>query len=183
MPIAVNLAKMMGGDIEVKSKLGVGSKFTVYVYLKINKESSDKDEEKADEISEYTKHKYIGKRILLVEDNESNIEIGRELLGIAGITVDVALNGEEAIEKLVENEQDYYDLILMDIQMPVMNGYEATKIIRSMKREDLKKIPIIAMSAYAFTDDIKRAKEVGMNDSISKPIEISKLDKLLSSML
>lgn len=182
MAIAINIAKLMGGDIEVESSLGCGSKFKVEVYLKINEEQQEEIKEKDDEIADYTKCDYSGKRVLLVEDNESNIEIGKELLGAVGIQVEAAENGEKAIESLIENPKGYFDLIFMDIQMPIMNGYETTRIIRKMEREDLKNIPIIAMSAYAFTDDIKRAKEAGMNGSISKPIEISKLNKLLDSI-
>lgn len=183
MAIAINIARLMGGDIEVESSLGHGSKFKVDVYLKINKEQLKEIKEKEDEIASYTKNNYAGKRVLLVEDNESNIEIGKELLGVVGIQVEVAENGEKAIEKIIESEENYFDIIFMDIQMPVMNGYEATKIIRKMQRQDMKNIPIIAMSAYAFSDDLKKAKEAGMTDSISKPIEVSKLNKLLYSLL
>ena len=183
MAIAINIAKLMGGDIEVESTLGKGSRFKVDVYLKINKEQPEEIKEKDDEIANYTKNNYSGKRVLLVEDNESNIEIGRELLGVVGIQVEVAENGEKAIEKIIESEENYFDIIFMDIQMPVMNGYEATRIIRKMQRDDMKKIPIIAMSAYAFSDDLKKAKEAGMTGSISKPVEVSKLNKLLYTLL
>lgn len=183
MAIAINIAKLMGGDIEVESTLGKGSRFKVDVYLKINKEQPEEIKEKDDEISNYTKNNYSGKRVLLVEDNESNIEIGKELLGVVGIQVEVAENGEKAIEKIIESEENYFDIIFMDIQMPVMNGYEATRIIRKMQREDMKNIPIIAMSAYAFSDDLKKAKEAGMTGSISKPVEVSKLNKLLYTLL
>lgn len=183
MAIAINIAKLMGGDVEVESTLGKGSRFKVDVYLKINKEQPEEIKEKDDEISNYTKNNYSGKRVLLVEDNESNIEIGKELLGVVGIQVEVAENGEKAIEKIIESEENYFDIIFMDIQMPVMNGYEATRIIRKMQREDMKNIPIIAMSAYAFSDDLKKAKEAGMTGSISKPVEVSKLNKLLYTLL
>lgn len=183
MAIAINIAKLMGGDIEVESTLGKGSRFKVDVYLKINKEQPEEIKEKDDEIANYTKNNYSGKRVLLVEDNESNIEIGRELLGVVGIQVEVAENGEKAIEKIIESEENYFDIIFMDIQMPVMNGYEATRIIRKMQRNDMKNIPIIAMSAYAFSDDLKKAKEAGMTGSISKPVEVSKLNKLLYTLL
>lgn len=116
-----------------------------------------------------------GKNILLVEDNEMNMEIAYEILTMAGLKVDTACNGKEAVERLTETEPGTYQVVLMDVQMPVMNGYEATKVVRASAREDLKTIPILAMTADAFSDDIRRAKESGMNGHISKPIDINKL--------
>ena len=118
-------------------------------------------------------------KIMLVEDNEINIEVAKELLGMVGIQVEMAVNGKLAVEAVQEKEPGYFDLIFMDIQMPVMNGYEAAEAIRALEREDLKKIPIVAMTADAFADDIKRAKDAGMNDHISKPVDIERLEEAL----
>ena len=135
------------------------------------------------EIQSFTENHYQGKRILLVEDNELNREIACELLTTIGVEVEMAFDGQYAVEMATGKPAGYYDLIFMDIQMPRMNGYEATKAIRSAGREDLRKIPIVAMSADAFSDDVFRAMKSGMNDHISKPVEISKLSETLSKWL
>ncbi len=127
--------------------------------------------------------KYDGKRVLLVEDNDLNMEIAEEILKMLGLSVDSAWDGKEAVECVAKSEDHYYDLIFMDIQMPNMNGYESTSAIRALERPDAKSIPIIAMSANAFTDDIRKAKESGMNDHIAKPIEIAKLTEMISTWL
>ncbi len=118
---------------------------------------------------------YSGRRILLVEDNELNREIAKELLGFIEVTVEEAEDGQAAVDMIEKNPPNYYDLVFMDIQMPVMNGYEATRRIRGLGREDTKRLPIIAMTANAFADDIRDALESGMNDHIAKPIEVPKL--------
>lgn len=142
------------------------------------------DNEKTTTILEtYEQQDFSGKRILLVEDNEINIEVAAEVLSIVGIQVEKALNGKLALDCILEREVGYYDLIFMDIQMPVMNGYEAAKAIRSSGRKDLEVIPIIAMTADAFADDIRKAKEAGMNSHISKPIDIEKLEKVLQTWI
>jgi signal transduction histidine kinase/CheY-like chemotaxis protein len=123
--------------------------------------------------------KLIGRQVLLVEDNELNTEVATEILQAAGMIVDTAQNGKEAVEKLESVKDGYYDVVFMDIQMPVMNGYEAAKAIRASEREYLKNVPIIAMTADAFAEDVKKAKEAGMNDHIAKPIEIKKLQRIL----
>lgn len=126
---------------------------------------------------------YTGKRILLTEDNELNREIATELLEFIGIQVEAAENGQVALDILSEKPEYYFDLIFMDIQMPVKNGYETAKAIRSLGRKDLNEIPIVAMTADAFADDVARAKEAGMNDHVSKPIEIDKLSAALEKWL
>jgi len=120
---------------------------------------------------------FSGKRVLLVEDNELNIEVASELLEEVGIQVELALNGQLAVECVLAHESGYFDLIFMDIQMPVMNGYEASKAIRASGRADLEKIPIVAMTADAFADDIRKSEEAGMNDHISKPVDIERLEE------
>ncbi len=126
---------------------------------------------------------YSGKRVLLAEDNEINIEVAQELLQMVGIQAEPVMNGQLALERMLEKEPGYYDLIFMDIQMPVMNGYEAAQAIRSAGREDLKKIPIIAMTADAFSDDIRKSKEAGMNDHISKPVDLERLETVMQKWI
>ncbi len=121
-----------------------------------------------------------GKRILLVEDNELNMEIVVEILHMLDIETDCAGHGKEAVEKFSEKEPGYYDMILMDVQMPVMNGYEATRFIRAMKREDAAKIPVIAMTANAYAEDIRAARDAGMNEHMAKPLELPKLMDVLN---
>jgi CheY-like chemotaxis protein len=119
----------------------------------------------------------------LVEDNELNIEVAEELLDVIGLEVEMAHNGKEAVDKLFNAPDDYYDLVFMDIQMPVMNGYEATTAIRASERGYLQEIPIIAMTADAFEEDIKRALECGMDGHMSKPIDIAKLEKTIEEFI
>ena len=139
----------------------------------------EQDEETVNALAEFKQQDFSGKRVLLVEDNEINIEVAQELLGIVGIQVDTALNGKLAVDRVLETEPGYYDLIFMDIQMPIMNGYEAAKAIRTSGRSDLREIPIVAMTADAFSDDVKKSGDAGMNDHISKPVDIEKLKNAL----
>lgn len=133
------------------------------------------EEEKGSDIDELEQSDYSGKRVLVVEDNDLNIEIAEELLTFTGIEVEKARDGQQAVDIVLDRPENYYDLILMDIQMPIKNGYEAAREIRGADREDLKTIPIVAMSADAFSDDIQRAIAAGMNDHVAKPIELPKL--------
>ncbi|MCI8374468.1 MAG: response regulator [Lachnospiraceae bacterium] len=137
------------------------------------------EEKEITALEAFQQEDFSGKRVLLVEDNELNIEVATELLDVVGIKVEQALNGELALRCVLEHEPGYFDLIFMDIQMPVMNGYEAAKAIRGSGREDLKRIPIIAMTADAFADDIRKAEEAGMNGHVSKPVDIGKLEDVL----
>ena len=141
------------------------------------------EEKEITALEAFQQEDFSGKRVLLVEDNELNIEVATELLDVVGIQVEQALNGELAVQCVQEHEPGYFDLIFMDIQMPVMNGYEAAKAIRASDREDLKKIPIIAMTADAFADDIRKAEESGMNGHISKPVDIEKLEDALKKWI
>lgn len=141
------------------------------------------DKENSGALETFRQQEFSGKRVLLAEDNEINIEVARELLQITGISVEAALNGQLAVERVQETEPYYYDLIFMDIQMPVMNGYEAAQKIRSLDRQDLKEIPIVAMSADAFSDDIRKSKESGMNDHISKPVDPERLEAVLKKWI
>ncbi len=140
-------------------------------------------EKEVSALDTFRREDFSGRRVLLVEDNEINIEVAKELLNIVGIQVETAINGKLAVETVMEKEAGYYDLIFMDIQMPVMNGYEAAKAIRASGREDLKQIPIVAMTADAFADDIKRAEEAGMNAHVSKPVDIEMLRDALRTWI
>jgi len=126
---------------------------------------------------------YEGKRILLVEDNEINCEIAEEIIGYTGATVESAENGKVALEKFLAEEEGYYDLIFMDIQMPVMNGYEAARAIRGAARKDALGIPIVAMTANAFAEDVAESRKAGMNEHISKPLNVEQLMKCMKRFL
>lgn len=138
---------------------------------------------KSEAIDEIANFDYANKRALIVEDNELNMEIALEIFGMAGLMLETAENGEEALNKYKEHEADYYDIIFMDIQMPVMNGYEATKAIRGLDREDAKTIPIIAMTANAFAEDIRDSQHAGMNEHLAKPIDFAQLTDVLRKYL
>lgn len=126
---------------------------------------------------------YSDKRILVVEDNDLNREIATEILSMTGAAVEAAENGKEAVDMVLASEEGYYDLILMDLQMPVMNGYEATTALRALEREDTKKIPIVAMTANAFLEDIQQSKACGMNEHMSKPLDVDQLQRMLARWL
>ena len=136
--------------------------------------------EKLDNVKE---NNYSDKRLLLVEDNEINREIAVEILGMTGIQIEEAHNGEEAVNKFSASEPGYYDVILMDVQMPVMNGYEATTTIRSLDRQDARTIPVIAMTANAFAEDIADSKNAGMDEHLAKPMDVAKLNEILKKYL
>lgn len=152
----------------------------VYLFNQIAEKDTSK--ELLDDES-FTKMKLNGKRILLVEDNELNREIAEEIIGDTGVTVESAENGLEALEMFEKMTENYYDIILMDIQMPIMNGYEATEAIRKLLRKDAAEIPIIAMTANAFTEDIQRSKNAGMNEHLTKPLDIGQLMKCLETWI
>lgn len=185
LPIAVSIARLMNGDIQVESTPGKGSKFSVRVYLTPDNAKRDrrKNVHKENAFECYRKLDYSGKRVLLAEDNVYNVEVAKEFLNLAGIEVDTVTNGKEAVEKVSSVPEGYYDLIFMDIQMPVMNGCEAATVIREMEREDMKNIPIIAMTADVFAEDIRKTNTAKMNGHLSKPIELSALEKVLRQWL
>ena len=178
MPIAKNLVEKMGGTITFESKEGVGTTFVIRLPFKINLYADKREEQK--DVSEKS---IKGLHILLAEDNELNMEIAEFMLQNEGADVTKAWNGQEAVELFRNSEPGEFDVILMDIMMPVMNGYEATKMIRSLDREDAKAIPIIAMTANAFTEDRLRAKEAGMNEHISKPVDVRLLVKVICKLV
>ena len=173
LPIVKSLIDMMNGTIQVESKLNKGTKFTVELSFLTSLQVENVNERNTSTLD------FSGKHILLVEDNELNAEIGIELLNTFKVIIDLAKNGEECIKILEKMPEGYYDLILMDIQMPIMDGYEATKIIRSFNNKNAQ-IPIIAMTANAFEVDRKHALQLGMNEHLAKPVDIEKLKDVLT---
>ena len=144
--------------------------------------SGKKEKNARNYLEDFAKENYAGKRILLVEDNALNREIATEIIGMTGVTIDIAENGKIAVEKVMEAPEKWYDLIFMDIQMPIMNGYEATAAIRALAGSR-GKVPIIAMAANAFAEDVQLAKNTGMNEHIAKPLDLNKLNDVLKQWL
>ena len=177
MAISKKLVEKMGGTITFESKKGVGTTFVIRVPFKI-----DLDADKREEQTDASKKSIKGLHILLAEDNELNMEIAEFMLQNEGADVTKAWDGQEAVALFRNSDSGEFDVILMDIMMPVMNGYEAAKMIRSLDREDAKTIPIIAMTANAFTEDRIRAKEAGMDEHIAKPIDVELLIKVIHKL-
>ena len=179
MPITKKLVEKMGGTITFESKKGIGTTFVIRIPFKI-----DMDSDKGKEQTDVSDEKSIkGLHILLTEDNELNMEIADFMLQNEGADVEKAWNGQEAVELFKKSEPGEFDVILMDIMMPVMNGYEAAKMIRSLEREDAKKVPIIAMTANAFTEDRIRAKEAEMDEHVAKPVDVELLIKVIRKLV
>lgn len=188
LSIAKNIVSMMDGTIQVESEVNKGSKFTVTIFLKLpdtiyQQEKINRTENGYNTLYESSYNIYSGKNILLVEDNKRNAEVASELIGITGVNVELAENGRVAVECFMAHELGYYGLIFMDIQLPVMNGYDAARCIRMLDREDAKSIPIIAMTANAFTEDVEAAYSAGMNEHIAKPLEFGRLTEVLKKWL
>ena len=178
MPITKKLVEKMGGNITFESESGIGTTFTITIPFKINAEV-----EQCEDTQELSLHALDGFHILLVEDNELNMEIAEFSLQNAGAKITKAWNGQEAVEIFQASSIGDFDVILMDVMMPVMDGYEATKNIRSLSREDAKTIPIIAMTANAFSEDKIKAEEAGMNEHIAKPINMKLLLRIVSKLV
>lgn len=182
LAITKNLVEAMGGTIEVKSQLGVGSEFIVKIPLRYEEATNEIN---TIESNRQINYNFQGLKTLLVEDNDLNIEIASEILKSNGFIVDVATNGQLALDMIAEKEKEdsFYDLILMDIQMPVLNGYDTTKIIRKNKNPKISSLKIIAMTANAFEEDKQNALEAGMNAHISKPINMKTMLKTIGAIL
>lgn len=179
LAIVKKIVEMMGGEVEIFSELGKGTEVVVTLRLKITDVSNVRAvKRRADAVVDFA-----GKRLLLVEDNEMNREIASSILSVLGFTVEQAENGAIAVDKVANSSDGYYDIILMDLQMPVMDGYGATSEIRSLSNPALSGIPIIAMTANAFDTDRKKCLEAGMNAHVSKPIEVDVLKQTLGEEL
>ena len=177
MAITQNIVQMMGGTIEVESIQGQGSCFTVTIPCALPEEDSGQPEKETGENLDLT-----GRRLLMAEDNLLNREIAMELLGMEGAQVTAAGNGREAVELFAQNPPGTFEAILMDIQMPELDGYGATREIRKMARSDAKTIPILAMTANAFEEDIAAARAAGMNGHIAKPIDMGRIKAALAAV-
>ncbi len=175
MSIAQNIARMMGGAISVESEPGQGTKFIVTLILRLQNPVEYTDSLAESRHKELSDVSFRGCRILLVEDNKLNQEIAMELIGEIGALVECASDGRKGLQRFAEMPEGYYDMILMDIQMPVMNGFEATRAIRKLPRSDASGIPIIALSANVAPEDIAMSRESGMNEHIAKPLDIPQL--------
>ncbi len=179
LAIVKRLVEMMGGEVEIFSELGKGTEVVVTLKLEITDVSNVKTGKvKTDAVVDFA-----GKRLLLVEDNEMNREIATAILSELGFTVEQAENGAIAVDKVANSKDGYYDIILMDLQMPVMDGYKATSEIRALPNKALAGIPIVAMTANAFDTDRQKCLEAGMNAHVSKPIDIEVLKHTLGEEL
>lgn len=191
MSIVKNIVDMMNGTISVKSRQGIGTEFTVILQFKVSDQPVKKEMEalaRPEQTENVRQEKNLedlfqGKRILLVEDNLLNQEIAVELLKEAGFILDTAEDGIIAVEKMQKARPGQYDLILMDIQMPIMDGYEATRQIRKLENPEIANIPIVAMTANAFEEDRQKALDAGMNGHVSKPIDLGKLLEAVKKVL
>ncbi len=189
MAITDNLVKIMGGEIVVQSQQGKGSDFYVYLHLPVYENTVGTETSAA----EYTgqkasvQHKesgsFKGRSILVAEDNDINAMISEEILKGMGAKVEIAENGQQAVDAFISHEPGYYDFILMDIQMPVMDGRQAARKIRSLERVDAQQILIFGLSADAFVEDVRKSKESGMNGHYAKPVDFSELERTIGKML
>lgn len=178
MAITKNLVDLMGGQIEIFSEEKVGTEVILHFTFKIQKKENDeKDIPSDDSIS------FKGKKVLIVEDNDMNLEIASELLQEEGCIISAARNGKIAVDLIKSSEPGTFDIILMDIQMPVMDGYEATKQIRALENKKLADIPIVAMTANAFDEDRKKALQCGMNEHVPKPVNITTLKQITKKFI
>lgn len=179
MALVKNIIDIMQGEIYVDSAMGEGTTIRTILHLKKSVEV-EKQDDKAKKISDPT-GMLQGKRILLAEDNELNREIAIAFLESLNPEIDEAQDGQEAVDKFKQSPEGYYTFILMDIRMPKLDGYEATKRIRGMDRTD-KDIPVIALTANAFSDDVHKAQDAGMNAHIEKPIDVDKMIEVIASL-
>lgn len=179
MTIVKSLVDMMDGDIQIESEYGKGTQFVITLCL--NK--CDVSVPKPEKVQARTGETFAGLRVLLVEDNELNMQIAAEMLEFLGVHVDMAEDGQQAVDAVLSKPQLYYDLVFMDIQMPVMNGYEAVRRIRSSGKELIDELPIIAMTANAYAEDVRQAQLAGMSGHIAKPISIEQIKDALASCL
>lgn len=188
MAITKSIVDVMGGTIEVNTAPDRGTEFVIRLQFDLQEEEeasakASAKEQKTPKERHTTAVDFSTMRLLLVEDVDINREIATMLLKNLGFQIDIAVNGKEAVEKVASSEPGYFDVVLMDIQMPVMDGYDATRGIRGLEDEKLSRIPIIAMTANAFSEDVKKARDVGMNGHIAKPIDVNVMKSTLTEVL
>ena len=185
MPITKNIVELMNGQIDVESEKDKGTTFTLILTFDKSKSQDESvpSSENTQTNNDATAKSYAGKRILLAEDIMVNAEIMIAILEMKGIETDVAENGKIAVELFTSHEAGYYSAIFMDMMMPELDGLEATRQIRNSGHEDATTIPIIALTANAFDEDIRKSHEAGLNDHLSKPIDMEKLNKALEKYL
>ena len=183
MAIAKNIIDMMGGTIDLHTKKGEGTEFVLRLELVLQTQPKPVEAKQQELLPEASSESFAGKRLLLVEDNELNREIACMILCKYGFELETAENGQEAVEMVAAAAPGYYDLVLMDIQMPIMDGHEATRRIRALENPELAKVPIVAMTANAFDEDRRAAKDCGMNGFISKPINMQEVIQALRDNL
>ncbi len=183
LSITRNIIHMMNGSIEVESELKKGSTFFVTIFLKLQNKTENSENPDTNDKNKIHTGNFSGKRILLAEDNDLNREIAKEIFEMSGLIVDEAEDGQVAFDKFAESDDGYYNMIFMDIQMPNLNGYDATRAIRNLQHPYAENIPIIAMTANAFVEDIKASESAGMNEHLSKPIDFAKLHQILEKYL
>ena len=189
MAITRSIVQMMEGDIQVESCLGEGTRFTVTVYLRLQEKGAEDDGRCFDTaggnepLTGLEGLDFAGRRALLVEDNELNREIAMTILETTGLAVEEAADGEEAVQQVSQHEDGYYDIIFMDVRMPRMNGYDATCAIRALGLSYCKRVPIVAMTADAFAEDVRAAKDAGMNEHVSKPLNFQHLGMVMRKLL
>ena len=183
MAIAKNIIDMMGGTIDLHTKKGEGTEFVLRLELVLQTQPKPVEAKQQELLPESSTESFAGKRLLLVEDNELNREIACMILCKYGFELETAENGQEAVEMVAAAAPGYYDLVLMDIQMPIMDGHEATRRIRALENPELAKVPIVAMTANAFDEDRRAAKDCGMNGFISKPINMQEVIQALRDNL
>ena len=179
LAISDRLVRMMGGHIALESEENKGSDFSFTLLQTIGRRPAEED----DKLTDGALAGLEGARILLVEDNELNLEIARTILEMQKCQVETALNGQEGVDRFCESSEGYYDLILMDIRMPVMDGLEAAKLIRASGRTDARTVPIVAMSANAFEEDVKKSLESGMNAHLAKPFQMEDLIRTMRRII
>ena len=182
LAITKSIVDLMGGTIEVITSPGNGTEVIIRIRLQLVQQE-DIPKEETETAAEEEVMDFTGKRVLLVEDNEINREIAVMILAQAGFDIETAEDGQIAVKKVASSSPGYYDIILMDIQMPVMDGYEATKAIRALDNRTLANIPVVAMTANAFKEDEEDAESAGMQAHLAKPLDIEKMLKTLSWVL
>lgn len=190
MAITKNIIEMMHGDIKVESNPGDGTRFIITIFLELQDLHSVPTpigegplSKPKDQLTNLSQSDYSDKRVLIVDDNELNLEIASEILGMSGIQIETAENGKCAVDMVANQPDGYYDLVFMDIRMPIMNGYEAASAIRSLDRIYTRHLPIIGLSANAFAEDVAMSRNAGMNAHISKPLDIDQLSATLEKWL